>query len=406
MVKLTDIKAVASKQMENLLSSELGQERDLLNNLPTDTGNHALIISGIRRCGKSTLLNQMIRQRKENAFYINFDTPRLYGFELADFEVLDLAISEGAYKKLYFDEIQVVDGWELYVRQKLDEGYNIVVTGSNASLLSRELGTKLTGRHITKELFPFSFHEYSSFLNLKADRETFEKYFLTGGFPEYAGNNNQDILHSLFNDILFRDIAVRYGIRDVNSLKRLLIFLVSNTGNLVTATKLTGSLEIKSPATVLDYLSYFEQSYLLALMPRFSHSYRAQMVNPRKVYTIDNGLIGAVSSSFTEDHGKKLENMVFWKFRREARELFYFQEKGSECDFVVSGAKEIQQLIQVCYELNHENEAREIRGLLNAMEYFEQGTGVIITMNQKDEIIHNGKRIHVIPAHEFFLHDP
>lgn len=401
MIKQTDLTAIIASQKERLISAESGLERDLLRELPANLGNHALIISGIRRCGKSTLLGQLIKKGIDNAFFINFDTPKLYNFEIADFEILDLVISGKGYKRLFFDEIQVIKGWELYVRQKLDEGFKVVVTGSNASLLSQELGTKLTGRHITKELYPFSFQEFARYQQFKPGSEAFQKYLDLGGFPEFVKYKNQDILTALFDDILFRDIAVRYGVRDVRSLKRLLLYLVANVGNLVTATKLTQSLGIKSPATILDYFSYFEQSYLLSLMPKFSYSYRAQLVNPRKIYVIDNGLVNAVSPSYSKDSGKKLENIIYWALRQQNKELYYFNETGFECDFVVTQNNKVEELIQVCFDLNPENSFREERGLLDAMNYFKKDKGTIITMNQQDEIRHEGKQVRVMPAFQY-----
>jgi len=193
---------------------------------------------------------------------------------------LDKIINEQPHKKLYFDEIQVIEGWELYVRQKLDEGYFVILTGSNASLLSKELGTKLTGRHITKELFPFSFNEFLQLKSFKNNKKAAKEYLENGGFPEYVKQRNPEILQSLTEDILFRDIAVRYSVRDVSSLQRLLTYLVSNVGGLLTGNKLAQQLGIKSTATVMEYLSYLEQSYLLSLLPVFSYSYRAQIVNP------------------------------------------------------------------------------------------------------------------------------
>ena len=401
MIKQSDLTAVVNSQKERLVSAEHILERDLLKELPTDSGNHALIISGIRRCGKSTLLGQLLKLNTKESFFINFDTPKLYNFEIADFEILDLIISEKQSKRLFFDEIQGINGWELYVRQKLDEGFKVFVTGSNASLLSRELGTKLTGRHITKELYPFSFVEYANYLQIKPEYETFISYLETGGFPEYVKLNNPDILTALFDDILYRDIAVRHSVRDVNSLRRLLLFLVANTGNLVTATKLKQTIGIKSSATVLDYFSFFEQTYLLGLLPRFSYSYRSQLVNPRKIYIIDNGLINAVSPSWSNDSGKKLENLVYWALRQRNKQLYYFNETNSECDFVIAHNNVVEELIQVCFNLNPENSQREEKGLLDAMNYFNLNIGTILTMNQQDEIRKDGNQIHVIPAWKY-----
>jgi len=223
-----------------------------------------------------------------------------------------------------------------------------------------------------------------------------------GGFPEYLKTANPDILDTLVDDILYRDIAVRHNIRDVKSLKRLITFLISNVGNLVTATKLTQQLGIKSSATILDYFSYFEQSYLLYLMPKFSYSYRPQIVNPRKIYLIDTGLVDVVSITFNQDMGRKMENVIFLELRRQNKELYYYNENGFECDFVVCKNNVAVQLIQVCYDLNPENSTREQRGLLDAMDFFKLNKGTIVTLNQQDVILHQGKRIDNVPAYVFF----
>ena len=402
MIKKSILKEVVEQQQIHLNKTAIGYKRNLLHQLHFELLNHALIISGIKRCGKSTLLHQLIDSTSENTFFINFDTPKLYNFELDDFVVVDEIIVDSECKMLFFDEIQVVQGWELYVRQKLDEGFRVVLTGSNASLLSKELGTKLTGRHITKELFPFSYQEFCAFKGIATEATSFSDYMDKGGFPEYIKTENQDIHAALIDDILYRDVAVRHNIRDVQSLKRLLTFLASNVGNLVTATKLTQILGIKSSATVMEYFGFFEQSYLIQLMPKFSYSYKVQLVNPRKVYFIDNGLQGAISGSFNTDRGHKLENVVFWELRRQQKELYYYYENGKECDFVVCKNKKAEQLIQVCYNLDHENEDREIDALYEAMNYFDLKSGFILTFNQHDVLLHNGKRIDVIPAYEFF----
>jgi len=401
MIKKSDIIHVIEYQKQKYAATENEIKRDIIAHLPLDFKNFALIISGIRRCGKSTLLQQLINKQKNKVFFLNFDTPKLFNFELNDFEIIDLIVEENESKVLFFDEIQVVKGWELYVRQKLDEGFKVFVTGSNASLLSRELGTKLTGRHITNELFPFSFQEYARYKLLSTNSETAFAYIKDGGFPEYLRTGNADILQALFNDILYRDIAVRYGIRDIESMKRLLIYLISNVGRLVTAGKLVQTLGIKSSATVLDYFSYFEQSYLLSLVPKFSYSYRAQIVNPRKIYIIDNGLVNAVSASYSDDYGRKLENTVYYALRQKTREIYYFNEHGTECDFVVCRNNKEKDLIQVCYDLNRENLGREEKGLIAAMDFFNQTKGKIITLNQKDTIKQGEKIIEVLPLHEF-----
>lgn len=378
-------------------------DRTIFPDLPEETDKHAFIISGIRRCGKSTLLRHFMRQiSSENKLFLNFDTPRLFNFEIDDFEVLDMILEKGDVKYLFFDEIQIVKGWEIYIRQKLDEGCKVFITGSNASLLSSELGTRLTGRHITRELFPFSYKEYLSYQSQKNTVEAFDNYLENGGFPEFLRSKNPEVLQSLLDDILFRDIAVRNGIRDIQSLKRLVVYLFTNVGGLLTAGKLSSSLGIKSSATVLEYLGFLEQSYLIKLLPRFSWSYRAQITSPRKIYIIDNGLVNAVSVSFSQNTGRKFENAVFGYLRQRYRELYYFQGESSECDFVAFKGGKPVLLLQVCAELNSDNIRREEKGLWEAMDFFKLNEATIITLNQKDYIKKGKKKIFVVTATEFF----
>ncbi len=402
MLLKTEIAQAALSQQQQLLSQETYPRKmlDKIKILP----NFALVVSGIRRSGKSTLLTQLIEKQGENSyFFLNFDTPKLFNFEFSDFALLDEIIAENPQiQTLYFDEIQVVEGWEVYVRGKLDQGYHVVVTGSNASLLSRELGTKLTGRHISKELFPFSFVEFCEFLNKEKNAEAVAEYLNLGGFPQYLQLNEDEILNALINDILYRDIIVRFGIRDERSMKRLLLFLAGNVGNLITAGKLKQSLEVKSTATVQEYLSHLEQAYIIHLLPKFSYSYKVQLANPRKAYFIDNGLQRVISPSFSQDLGRKLENAVFWELRGQYSELFYYNENNKECDFVVCKNSSPVQLIQVCWQLNAENIARERDGLLDAINFFGLEKGIIITLDQEDKIIVDEKTIEIVPFWKMF----
>ena len=191
---------------------------------------------------------------------------------LSDFQKLDLLISEDKGKVLFFDEIQVIKGWEIFVRQKLDQGFQIIITGSNASLLSQELGTKLTGRHITKELFPFSFQEFCEFRNLPISSESVNQYVKLGGFPEFLKSERQEILNQLLDDLLVRDIAQRYGVRDLKSLQQLTVYLITNVGKPVSGNQLKKALEIGATSTVLEYFSYLEACWLFFFIPKFSYS--------------------------------------------------------------------------------------------------------------------------------------
>ena len=370
-MKLSDIYETCTAQKEILAAQDTGLKRALLQELP-DVKTHALVVSGIRRCGKSTLLRQFVKRSKKNFFYLNFDDLRLADFTHADYFLLDRIIADSGSSLLFFDEIQSALHWELYVRQKLDEGYQVVITGSNASLLSRELGTHLTGRHISKELFPFSYREFCSFFKLKAGRESFDSYLEKGGFPEYLKIGNTEILTQLQSDILYRDIAVRYGIRDVSSLRRLYVYLASNPGQKVSPSKLCNMAGVKSPATVLDYFSHFEEAYLIHILPCFSWSIKAQSLAPKKVYIADPGMIKTSSVSFTANYGIQLENFVYNNLRLKTNDIFYYTDKsGAECDFILQPHEQVQ-CIQVCWELSTENQDREINGLVTAMDFFNQ----------------------------------
>lgn len=404
MISKSDIIEAIRVQQERMRKFQ-GYRREILSSLPSLVADYALVISGIRRCGKSTLLAQLSadRYRPDEVLFLNFDTPLLYGFDFNDFRIVDEVIREHeGYTVLFFDEIQVVDGWEVYVRGKLDEGFYVGVTGSNASMLSRELGTKLTGRHITKELFPFSYAEYCGFMKKTVGAESLQDYLHQGGLPQYLQLDNQDVLADLVNDIVYRDIAVRYNIRDDHSLKSLLAYLMGNVGNLVSATKLKQILGMKSTSTVSDYFSYFEQTYLLGFVPKFSYSYKAQLLNPKKVYCVDNGIVSVVSPSFTRDEGRKLENMVFTELRRRCSEIFYYNENRKECDFIVVRNAVPQLAIQVCYTLTAENRKREVDGLLDALSFFKMDKGLILTYNQHDKFLVGDKTVEVLPVFEYF----
>jgi predicted AAA+ superfamily ATPase len=222
----------------------------------------------------------------------------------------------------------------------------------------------------------------------------------TGGFPEFVKNGDEEQLATLFDDILIRDIVTRYGIKDIKSLHRLANYLISNIGNRISATKLKQPLSIGATSTVLSWFSHLELSYLVSFLPMFSHSTKAQLINPRKVYAIDLGLVNVVSTNLTENAGRKLENLIFLHLRRKYTELYYFDEKG-ECDFVAMKNGEVVELVQVCYELTPDNLQRELGGLHKAMRFFKLQTARIVTFSNSDRIEEAGFTVEVIPAYEF-----
>jgi len=361
--------------------------------------NYILIITGIRRCGKSTLMHQLSQRENEPSAHFNFEDFRIFGFELSDFSKLNDIIGEQV-MCYFFDEIQNVVNWEIYIRELHDKGKKICITGSNAAMMSKELGTKLTGRNIQIELFPFSYAEYCQFQKYEWNTQSFNSYLLDGGFPDYLKSKQKEYLQQLFKDIIYRDIIVRYGIRNANSMIEIALFLISNTAKEYSLNSIKKAFGVGSTNSVANYVQWLEDAYILFSIPRFSPSLKIRAVNPKKVYTIDAGFAQANSSSFTDDIGRIFENVIFLELRRNHKEIFYFKEQG-ECDFIVKKGKEICYILQVCVELHPDNMKREINGLMEALSYFNKEEGVIVTLNQHDEIYEDGKKIIILPAHEW-----
>ena len=358
------------------------------------------VITGVRRCGKSTLLHFLMWKYSKIA-YFNFEDPRIIDFDVADFAKLDEIIPEDT-EAYFFDEIQNVAQWEVYIRQLHDYEKKVYITGSNASLLSKDLGTRLTGRYLATELFPFSYAEFLQFQKIDNTEKAVEKYLKLGGFPEYLRTNNVEVLQNLFKDIVFRDIAIRYSIRNTRLLINVALYLLSNIGKETSFNSLKKTFQVGSANTIMDYLNWFEDAYLLFFLQKFSYSAKSIAINPRKVYAIDNGLINANSLSFSEDKGRILENAVYIHLRNQGIKIYYFREI-SECDFVLFHQEKCIKAIQVCHEVHSENQEREVLGLVEAMQFFDLKEGFIITFNQKDTIFQEGKVIQLVPATEFFI---
>ncbi len=395
------ISEVAERQKKTFLGRNTGVLREKCREIDLYE-NFVIVITGVRRSGKSTLMLQLLEKDREGVFFLNFEDPRLSGFETDDFSRLDAVIDATHARILFFDEIQMLHNWELYVRQKLDEGFKVVVTGSNATLLSRELATKLTGRNLPYELFPFSYPEFLTFRNWENTDDHVQNYLENGGFPEYLKVGNGVILNRLLEDILTKDIAVRFGLRDVNSLRQMAVYLLSNIGKPVSATGLKNLFNLRSPAAILEYFSYLENTYVVQFLPKFGYSMKVQIRNPKKVYAIDMGLFTHNSIVFSEEAGRRLENTVYLHLRRKYTELYYFNDQR-ECDFIVFSKGKPVDILQVCYELSDLNKNREFSGLKEALDFFHQKKGRIITFNQKETFKINGKVIEVVPLREFLL---
>lgn len=379
-----ELRQIAKLQRSQLELQDAGIERELGGKIDLNI-HHVIILSGIRRCGKSTLMKQMTK-RVRHFFYLCFEDQKLLNFEVEDFDKLDEIFNEefGKSNYYFFDEIQNVAGWERFVRKMQDKGKKFVLTGSNASLLSRELGTKLTGRHLRYELFPFSYKEQLKLLGQKPSLTSFENYIKTGGFPEFIKYNDTNILQELLNDIVVRDIISRYNLRDQKLVKEIAIYLITNAGKEFSYNKLAKNFNLGSVNTARYYISYFEDSYLLFTISRFNYSYKKQIINPKKVYSIDLGLSSAISVSFSSDKGRLLENVVFLHLRRKYNEIYYFRDE-KECDFIVK-ERGVLKAIQVCLEINEDNKERELEGLKEAMKKLKIKDALIITLNQDDNL--------------------
>jgi len=402
MITKETLRKVIISQRDFLNKLEQGTMRENLREIRIGD-SFALIITGVRRCGKSTFLNQILKKQK-SGYYLNLEDPRLDGFELSDFDKAESIMKElyGEGEVYFFDEIQNVDKWEKFVRYLVDKKERVIITGSNASLLSRELGTRLTGRHLQTEMFPFSFKEFLDMKREKPSIKSFDKYFYEGGFPEYLKKENPSILHELLSDVVMKDIAVRFGIKNTNILNKIAIYLISNVGKEFSYNSIKKAFEIKSVQSVIDYVSFFENAYLIFNVPKFSYSYKQQQVNPKKVYSIDNGFSHNNSASFSKDKGKMLENVVFLALRRKFKNIFYFQDKN-ECDFVVKEKEKITHAVQVCFDFNEETKDREINGLVAALKKFKLKEGLILTYNQDDEFLVGGKKIIVKPVWKWLV---
>ena len=399
MITFSDLEIVAAKQRKAEERRDPGLDRNVEVS-PGILSNHALVITGVRRCGKSTVMTQRIRREVDPWFYMKFDAPQLVSLELADSARLDKVVEAGGARSLYLDEIHELEGWELFVLEKLDEGYRVCVTGSNASLLKGERAGKLTGRHVSVELFPFSYGEYLSFTHSARGRESVEGYLRDGGFPRYLQTGEESHLVELFDDIVYRDVVIRHGIREISAVARLVAYLSDNPGCRFSATRMLSALGLSNASTVTQWCDWFEDAYLFFFVPKYSDSARSALVSPRKVYCVDTGMLQAVSTRLVFNDALRFENLVFLALRRRFRDIRYFDE-GRECDFVATRRHRAAMAVQACAELDSGCLDRELAGLRAAMSRFGLAEGWIVTLGQTDEFKVPEGTVHVVPFADF-----
>ena len=372
------------------------------------------VISGVRRSGKSTLTLQLADSYPAFHF-ISFDDERLINFSVSDFNPLLIELKRtGEAGTIVIDEIQEVIGWERFVRRLHDEGYKVIITGSNAKLLSSELATHLTGRYLKTELFPFSFAEFLLFRkidpaekssnNLARILTAFDEYLLNGGFPEYLKENEQEVLKRIFDDIVYRDLIVRFGIRNVAGFKNMTQYIFTNftseTGYLALA-KLLG---FNSATSVKEYLNILCEGSLIFELTKYDYSLKRQYASNRKMYVIDNGLRNIVSFRTSTDLGRLLENIVFLELKRRGHDIWYYKSLNNlETDFLINLDNPL--LIQVCFDMqNPKTRNREINSLAAYMKELKVFEGIILTKNNGEVCNINSTTITIRPAWKWLLH--
>ncbi|PKL65622.1 MAG: AAA family ATPase [Methanomicrobiales archaeon HGW-Methanomicrobiales-3] len=412
MISAPQLEELVLSQKESFLSRNPGIPREIDCGRFTKSGA-IVVITGIRRCGKSTFMRQLAEQYSD-FLYVNFDDDRLMDFTVADFPTLMLVFEKTSpgTKVLFIDEVQNVTGWERFVRRVHDEGYKVFLTGSNANLLSAELGTRLTGRYTVITLYPFSFREVLRFLSMTPGRITekkkaailaeFDRYLDGGGFPEYLKFEDPDYLKRTYDDILYRDIISRYGIREVKGFRQLARYIFTNLANAQTYNALKNTLGFKSVVSVRDYVGFLEEAYLVFEIFRYDFSLKKQYVHEKKLYCIDTGMRNAVAFRFSDDRGRLLENLVLIELLRRGLTVFFFKNP-KECDFVTEDRGKITSAIQVCFELSQDNRDRETGGLVNALQANHLKSGLILTYHQEEYITEGDVTIQVMPVWKWLI---
>jgi len=412
---------ISKKEISQIIADQqmLGFEPGDLPRLESGfTDQEITVISGVRRCGKSTLLHEIRANNAEKDYYFNFDDERLIHFTVDDFQLLYEVFIElfGKQNTFYFDEIQNVVGWERFVRRLHDYKNKVYVTGSNASMLSRDLGTHLTGRYYQKELFPFSFAEFLEFQSGEIPRKSFfsteEKvqlhgdflsYFRKGGFPAYLQSGNSQYLKSLYESIIYRDVMVRNSLTNEKEILELVHYAASNSSRLFSYNSLTKVIGVKNATTVKNYLSFLENTYLVFLVSKYDFSVKKQIQNPKKIYFIDLGMLRELGFHHSEDNGRLLENLVFIEMKRRGKEIYYHSQKH-ECDFLIKEKNRIVEAIQVSWSIhNPTTREREVAGLIEALTFHNLKRGLILTDDEEDEFVIKDFKIKVMPTWKWLL---
>ncbi len=373
------------------------------------------VVMGIRRAGKSTLCLSVLPP--DEIAYVNFDDERLVSLETADLNVVyETLLKIKPHARLFvFDEIQNVASWELFLNRLNRKKLNILITGSNGRLLSRDLASHLTGRQLSLELMPFSFSEYLRLKKLNARpgitednaklKRLMQEYFSIGGFPEVVlGEMPGPYLRELFDKIVSRDIAQRYQLRGVKALKQLGLYLIQNSSCAISLEKLRQTFDFRSINTVRSYIDHLQDCYLVYELSAYSHKLKERNTSPKKIYACDLGMISALDAKPTPDLGSRLETLVFLHLRQQTRQLHYLKHGGHEVDFAIIENRKIVRLIQVCYSMESDKtRKREISALIASCKHYGLANAQIITWDQAEVFSIDGIEMEAIPAWRFLI---
>lgn len=412
-------RALLIEQFDAFQRHDTGLRRTALDEvLRAASTPHVVVVSGLRRAGKSTLLAQLARSLGDDAYYyVNFEDERFLGFGADDANDLLGLLAEifGERGAMIIDEVQNVPGWERFVRRFMDMGLKLYITGSNASLLSGELGSRLTGRYVPIELFPFSFAEFVRFreydlpdpgrrstLDIARLNAHLAEYVRDGGIPDVLKYPDLPLARTLYDDVLYRDIVARHRITEVAALKELAHFLMSNPAGLISFNKLKAQLKLGSVNTVKSYVEHLEDSWLTFTMNVYDFSVKRQQVAPKKVYAIDTGLARSVGFHFSPNTGRLLENLVYLALRRRSSSVHYVSSRDSyEVDFYV---RDSGDLIQVAESIDPPaTREREVRGLAAAMRDLGLSRGVVLTDANAEPIEVDGGVVEVRAVADWLL---
>jgi len=380
-----------------------------------------LVITGVRRCGKS-IFSYLIA--KESSFgYVNFDDERLFGLKTENLNDLLQAIYElyGDVNYIILDEVQNVERWELFAT-RLRGTKKVILTGSNSKLLSGELATHLTGRHIDLTLHPLSFTEFLDLNEFKISKvyttqekaeilRLLKEYLKIGGFPE-VHKFGKEILSGIYNDIISKDILLRYKIRKKDEIRKLSKYLITNSGGETSYTKLANILNIKHVSTLSNWISYLEDSFLILRLERFSFKLKQQLLAPKKFYCVDPGIVNTIGFNFSENIGNFMENIVALELQRKKSEdpsieIYYWKDYyHGEVDFVIKRGAKVKQIVQVTYANSKEEiKEREISGLLKCSRELKCSNLIILTWNLEGEEKIKNKKIKYIPLWKWLLEE-